>query len=89
MSQDQWHVSDNDSDPFSTDEVRVMVSRLHEQITELSNQLRVMGPKVDELTTYLERGKGIFWLFKLGCIVAPVAGLLVSGVYWALNHFKP
>lgn len=71
-----------------SDELTNLIYLLRDEITELSKQIKTIKPKVDELTTYLERGKGIFWLLKLSCVVAPVVTSIVAGVYWVVTHLK-
>lgn len=71
-----------------SDELTTLIYLLRDEITELSKQIKTIKPKVDELTTYLERGKGIFWLLKISCIVAPVVTSIVAGMYWVITHLK-
>lgn len=70
-------------------ELKEMLIALSGQIAGLSTDLATMKPKVTELVTYLERGKGIAWFFKIGLLVLPGASAVVAGIWWLITHLKP
>lgn len=70
-------------------ELKEMLIALSGQIVALSTDLATMKPKVSELVTYLERGKGIAWFFKIGLLVLPGLGTVAAGIWWFLSHLKP
>lgn len=70
-------------------ELKEMLVTLSSQIAGLSTDLATMKPKVAELVTYLERGKGIAWFFKIGLLVLPGAGTVAAGIWWFFTHLKP
>lgn len=71
------------------EELKDMIAALSTQMSSLSSRLNGTETKVTELVTYLERGRGIWWLFKMGLAVAPIIASAVAGMYWLINHLKP
>lgn len=70
-------------------ELKGMIASLSLQISTLSVRLESSEKKVAELVTYLERGKGIWWLFKVGLALTPILSALVTGIWWLIHHLKP
>lgn len=70
-------------------ELKDMMMGLSVQIGSLSSRLEQTEERVAELVTYLERGKGIWWLFKVGLALTPIVTSVVAGIWWIFHNLKP